>query len=128
MPKHVTQYLRSWLQEHVDHPYPSEDEKRALAEHTNLNMNQISNWFINARRRILAPQEAQRVQEAVWRGNNGGGSSGSDRGSPESPVLTNHLAPHSLGQSHSQSLAHHGLHLMPPGQPQQRPTSPHYRR
>ncbi|ORX92945.1 homeobox domain of homeobox protein Pknox1, partial [Basidiobolus meristosporus CBS 931.73] len=53
LPKHVTAILKSWLANHVKHPYPTEDEKIALAMETKLTMNQISNWFINARRRIL---------------------------------------------------------------------------
>lgn len=55
LPKAVTAILRDWLSKHKRHPYPTEEEKAKLAEETNLNLNQISNWFINARRRILQP-------------------------------------------------------------------------
>lgn len=55
LPKTVTIVLRDWLVQHKKHPYPTEDEKLALAKQTKLTMNQISNWFINARRRILQP-------------------------------------------------------------------------
>lgn len=57
LPREVTDYLRTWLLNHVDHPYPTEEEKRQLCDATGLSMNQISNWFINARRRILTPIE-----------------------------------------------------------------------
>lgn len=57
LPKATTALLRAWLYDHTNHPYPSEDEKTSLAEQTGLTLNQISNWFINARRRILQPQE-----------------------------------------------------------------------
>lgn len=55
LPKHVTEILRKWLMEHAGHPYPSEDEKKMLCGITGLTLTQTSNWFINARRRILVP-------------------------------------------------------------------------
>jgi len=41
LPKHVTDFLRSWLEEHIQHPYPTEDEKHLLARHTGLTLNQV---------------------------------------------------------------------------------------
>ncbi|KAG1497699.1 hypothetical protein G6F47_005357 [Rhizopus delemar] len=65
LPKAVTAILRDWLCKHKKHPYPTEEEKAQLASETNLNLNQISNWFINARRRILQPmlEEEKRSKE-----------------------------------------------------------------
>ncbi|KAI8343235.1 hypothetical protein BC941DRAFT_410781 [Chlamydoabsidia padenii] len=59
LPKAVTAILRDWLSDHKKHPYPTEDEKDYLATRTGLTLNQISNWFINARRRILQPMLEQ---------------------------------------------------------------------
>lgn len=53
LPKETTDKLRAWFVAHLHHPYPSEDEKQDLMRQTGLQMNQISNWFINARRRQL---------------------------------------------------------------------------
>lgn len=53
LPKPVTAILKQWLMEHCSNPYPTEDEKNWLQRRTGLTLNQISNWFINARRRIL---------------------------------------------------------------------------
>ncbi|XP_015927310.1 homeobox protein PKNOX1 [Parasteatoda tepidariorum] len=55
LPKHATSIMRSWLFQHIVHPYPTEDEKKQIAHQTNLTLLQVNNWFINARRRILQP-------------------------------------------------------------------------
>lgn len=76
LPKETTDKLRAWFLAHLSHPYPTEDEKQELMRQTGLQMSkfrslgnnhhneyhvltlfvsldQISNWFINARRRQL---------------------------------------------------------------------------
>ena len=55
LPKSTTDALKSWLLSHAAHPYPTEDEKLELATRTSLTVNQVCNWFINGRRRILQP-------------------------------------------------------------------------
>lgn len=55
LPKRATQIMKSWLFQHIAHPYPTEDEKRQIAAQTNLTLLQVNNWFINGRRRILQP-------------------------------------------------------------------------
>ncbi|KAJ8687952.1 hypothetical protein QAD02_023747 [Eretmocerus hayati] len=55
LPKQATNIMRAWLFQHLVHPYPTEDEKRQIANETNLTLLQVNNWFINARRRILQP-------------------------------------------------------------------------
>ncbi|KAI8959759.1 hypothetical protein F5Y11DRAFT_289325 [Daldinia sp. FL1419] len=53
LPKETTDKLRAWFHSHLSHPYPTEEEKQQLMKQTGLQLNQISNWFINARRRQL---------------------------------------------------------------------------
>jgi len=55
LPKTATNLMKKWLFEHLFNPYPTEEEKKGLMRQTGLSMNQVSNWFINARRRILQP-------------------------------------------------------------------------
>ncbi|GMF70095.1 unnamed protein product [Aspergillus oryzae] len=43
--------MQSWLAQHQDYPYPTEQEKEQLGRETGLDVTQISNWFTNARRR-----------------------------------------------------------------------------
>lgn len=52
-PKTVTNILRAWLERNLVNPYPTEDTKKILGKETGLDMTQINNWFINARRRVL---------------------------------------------------------------------------
>ncbi|XP_065061595.1 homeobox protein meis3-A-like isoform X2 [Rhopilema esculentum] len=54
-PKIATNILKSWLFQHLSHPYPSEEQKRMLTSQTGLTFLQVNNWFINARRRIVQP-------------------------------------------------------------------------
>ncbi|KAG8981598.1 hypothetical protein FRB93_008525 [Tulasnella sp. JGI-2019a] len=55
LPKHVTDFFRAWIYRNVKNPYPSDEEKEEFARRTGLKANQVANWFINARRRLLAP-------------------------------------------------------------------------
>lgn len=41
LPKPVTDILRSWFHEHLDHPYPSEDDKQMLIARTGLSISQV---------------------------------------------------------------------------------------
>ncbi|XP_030635820.1 homeobox protein Meis1a [Chanos chanos] len=54
-PKMATNIMRAWLFQHLTHPYPSEEQKKQLAQDTGLTILQVNNWFINARRRIVQP-------------------------------------------------------------------------
>ena len=58
--KPITDLLTHWLLTHAHHPYPTEEEKLELCRQTQLSLNQLNNWFTNARRR-------NKIQEFVWK-------------------------------------------------------------
>lgn len=43
--------LRSWFENHTDHPYPTDEEKMQLEIETGLKQGQIMTWLANTRRR-----------------------------------------------------------------------------
>ncbi|KAE8382669.1 hypothetical protein BDV26DRAFT_222555 [Aspergillus bertholletiae] len=49
--------MQSWLEQHQEYPYPTEQEKEQLRRETGLEVTQISNWFTNARRRKIVGSE-----------------------------------------------------------------------
>ncbi|CAI6324712.1 unnamed protein product [Periconia digitata] len=53
-PRASVKILKDWLISHLDHPYPTEEEKEQLRDQTGLSINQISNWMANTRRRQKA--------------------------------------------------------------------------
>lgn len=55
LPQDATTYLKLWLLEHFENPYPSEQEKHQLMRETGLSYSQLNNWFINARVRLWKP-------------------------------------------------------------------------
>ena len=44
-------YLHRWLQEHKEHPYPSDEAVQKLALQSNLSVKQVQKWLENSRKR-----------------------------------------------------------------------------
>lgn len=42
LPKPITDILRAWFHEHLDHPYPSEEDKQMFMTRTGLSISQVS--------------------------------------------------------------------------------------
>lgn len=58
LPKRTVEILNNWLLNHLHDPYPSPEEKMELLEQTGLTKVQLSNWFINVRRRKVFVDQA----------------------------------------------------------------------
>lgn len=54
----TTEYLKNWMlsPDHIDHPYPTEEEKARIMRHCGIEMKQLTNWFVNNRKRIWKPK------------------------------------------------------------------------
>ena len=54
----MVEYLKNWMMspEHVDHPYPTEDEKLRIMSETGIVLKQLTNWFVNNRKRFWKPK------------------------------------------------------------------------
>ena len=66
-PPESQKLLKDWLFAHSRHPYPTDSEKEQLCMNTGLSLQQLNNWFINARRRILPSyiQEQQKKTKSL---------------------------------------------------------------
>eukprot|EP01135_Chromosphaera_perkinsii_P009683 Nk52_evm9s1837 gene=Nk52_evmTU9s1837 len=49
----LRKYLQDWVLNHLSNPYPSDEEKLAMCKVTGMTVPSLSNWFVNARRRML---------------------------------------------------------------------------
>ena len=60
LPRESTAYLKQWLLNHIEDPYPTRQEKQQLATISGLTTNQVKTWFANARRRSKSADEFRR--------------------------------------------------------------------
>lgn len=51
LPKQSTEIMKTWFDQNIANPYPSEEQKAVFSNATGISMTQVSNWFINHRRR-----------------------------------------------------------------------------
>nr|OQO27482.1 hypothetical protein B0A51_06197 [Rachicladosporium sp. CCFEE 5018] len=51
LPKQSTEIMKYWFDQNIANPYRSEEQKQVFANATGISMTQVSNWFINHRRR-----------------------------------------------------------------------------
>lgn len=117
LPKPVTDLLKSWLLDHSAHPYPTEEEKRRLCASTGLSISQVSNWFINARRRILIPQGSGHFGIGPSAGAGGTDSNSQYERRRHSPTLvkyTDHPSLYAPPHPPMSNHARHSIASLPP--------------
>ena len=117
--------MRAWLFQNLQHPYPTEEQKKQLASQTGLTILQVNNWFINARRRIVQPMIDQQNRQHLaaqmhWQAGNADpnvfGMMGNPHifpptglGQPGNPFGDLQGAPGGLGQTPGQNSFNGGL-------------------
>ncbi|KAJ5711453.1 hypothetical protein N7488_005609 [Penicillium malachiteum] len=91
LPKPMTDILQAWFHDHLDYPYPSEEDKQMFMTRTGLSISQISNWFITARRRQL-PALRNQMRTGADDSSRHSSFSDVDQGSDLTPPLLKNVA------------------------------------
>lgn len=65
LPRSTVDYLKNWMMspEHIAHPYPTEKEKAEIMAATGIEGKQLTNWFVNNRKRFWKPRVEARLQQ-----------------------------------------------------------------
>ena len=65
LPQETVDYLKNWIMspEHIAHPYPTEQEKAQIMKDTGIELKQLTNWFVNNRKRYWKPRVEARLRE-----------------------------------------------------------------
>mmetsp|Transcript_17417 Transcript_17417/g.26626 ORF Transcript_17417/g.26626 Transcript_17417/m.26626 type:complete len:339 (+) Transcript_17417:389-1405(+) len=64
LPAETVEYLKAWMMspEHIAHPYPTDQEKAKIVKETGIEPKQLTNWFVNNRKRFWKPRVEARLQ------------------------------------------------------------------
>jgi len=67
LPRGTVDYLKNWMMspEHIAHPYPTEKEKAEIMAATDIELKQLTNWFVNNRKRFWKPRVEARLQQQL---------------------------------------------------------------
>ncbi|EMC93849.1 hypothetical protein BAUCODRAFT_212345 [Baudoinia panamericana UAMH 10762] len=63
LPKSSTEIMKTWFDQNIANPYPSEEQKAHFSRITGISMTQVSNWFINHRRRCPELRDRRERQQ-----------------------------------------------------------------
>lgn len=64
---YAVEYLKAWMMspDHIEHPYPTEDEKVKIMKDTSIELKQLTNWFVNNRKRYWKPKVEEMRQQSL---------------------------------------------------------------
>jgi Homeobox KN domain len=71
LPNETVEYLKAWMMspEHIAHPYPTDAEKSKIMKDTGIELKQLTNWFVNNRKRYWKPRVEAKLHEHQPQGN-----------------------------------------------------------
>ena len=67
LPRRVKQILHNWYSSHAEDPYPSYEQKTALAREAQITIKQVNSWFINMRGRATKVNKASDFNMQIQR-------------------------------------------------------------
>jgi len=93
LPSETVEYLKAWMMspEHIAHPYPTEQEKAQIMADTGIELKQLTNWFVNNRKRYWKPRVEAKLHEQHGK-TNASGYGDANKQLPQSQPLAR-LAP-----------------------------------
>ena len=67
LPSDTVDYLKAWMMspQHIAHPYPTEQEKCQIMMDTGIELKQLTNWFVNNRKRYWKPRVEAQLKRKV---------------------------------------------------------------
>ncbi|CAF0798879.1 unnamed protein product [Brachionus calyciflorus] len=60
LPEKATKIMKEWYEKNLHNPYPTDDERRTMAEQGEINENQVKAWFANKRNRSCNTKNKQK--------------------------------------------------------------------
>lgn len=64
-PKAIVDYLNNWFEQHIDNPFPTQQQKLIMMATTGLNKRQLSDWLSKARKKQKLQTEGDKVASKV---------------------------------------------------------------
>jgi hypothetical protein len=113
LPSETVEYLKAWMMspEHVAHPYPTEQEKAQIMFDTGIELKQLTNWFVNNRKRYWKPRVEAKLQQRFASAASSDSTSSSTSHSPVSvpagPGGAGGALSLSIAQAHQVALLQH---------------------
>eukprot|EP00581_Thalassiosira_minuscula_P002659 CAMPEP_0183744976 /NCGR_PEP_ID=MMETSP0737-20130205/66002_1 /TAXON_ID=385413 /ORGANISM="Thalassiosira miniscula, Strain CCMP1093" /LENGTH=493 /DNA_ID=CAMNT_0025980631 /DNA_START=295 /DNA_END=1776 /DNA_ORIENTATION=+ len=95
LPSSTVEYLKAWMMspDHIAHPYPTEQEKAQIMAETGIELKQLTNWFVNNRKRYWKPRVESKLGVFAQAGIGTAAAAAALSASGGGPTPTHHMRP-----------------------------------